>query len=235
MTKGRDIAVESIGDLLEVARLQQRNGLLRAECSQGGRLEEGELYLQAGQPIYARVGNLTGHEALNYLLSWRNIHFAFSSDVPRPPANLIAGVRASRESVSTSTSSSVPERYPINISPSIPERYPTTQGLRWNNVAERNDTLPTTQGLRWNNAEERNDALPVQRNMSLSGMAWLVPQKIDPEQDVLSLSLTRRQRLIYLLIDGQRTVSDLARTAGKAAIDVELILSELQERGLITK
>lgn len=225
MTKGRDIAIESIGDLLEVARLQQRSGLLRAECSQGGRLEEGELYLQAGQPIYARMGNLIGHEALNYLLSWRNILFAFSADVPRPPANLISGVRSSNANVKTAIPS--PERYATNTSPSIPARYATNASP---SIPER---YPTTRGLRWNNAEEHNDALPSQRYASLSNMAWRVPQKVDLEQDVLSLSLTRRQRMVYLLIDGQRTVSDLARTAGKASIDVELVLSELQERGLI--
>src|SRR5262249_39174490 len=95
MTKGRDIAAENVGDLLEAARAKQRSGMLKVECSLGGRLEEGEVYLSAGQPVYARTGRLLGIDALNYLLSWRNIHFAFVTDVLRPPVNIYSAFRQS--------------------------------------------------------------------------------------------------------------------------------------------
>jgi len=61
----------------------------------------------------------------------------------------------------------------------------------------------------------------------------LVPQKREVERDVLSLPLTRRQRFIYFLVDGRRTVADLSRCTGKNIQEVELILSELQEQGLV--
>jgi predicted transcriptional regulator len=51
---------------------------------------------------------------------------------------------------------------------------------------------------------------------------------------VLSLPLTRRQRYIYFLVDGRRSVSDLSRTTGKTIQEVELVLRELQEQGLIS-
>jgi len=47
------------------------------------------------------------------------------------------------------------------------------------------------------------------------------------------MQLTRRQRLIYFLVDGSRTVADLARTSNKTVLEVELVLSELQEMGLV--
>ena len=95
MTKGRDMAADSLGDILEAARLKQRSGMLRVECSLEGRLEEGEVYLSTGQPIYARAGRLVGIDALNYLISWRNIHFAFVTDVLRPPMNIFTATRQS--------------------------------------------------------------------------------------------------------------------------------------------
>src|SRR5229473_7579896 len=95
MTKGRDIAAESLGDLLDVARVQQRHGMLRAEYFRGGYLEEGEIYLLAGQPIYARTGRMVGIEALHYLLIWRNLRFAFITDVPQPQMNIFASIRPS--------------------------------------------------------------------------------------------------------------------------------------------
>lgn len=80
---------------------------------------------------------------------------------------------------------------------------------------------------------ERNNLVARESNQSLSGKKWLVPQKASLTQDIQVLALTRRQRLIYLLVDGQRTIGDLARTTGKTVADVELILSELRQRGLV--
>jgi hypothetical protein len=47
------------------------------------------------------------------------------------------------------------------------------------------------------------------------------------------LPLTRRQRFIYLLVDGRRTIADLSRCTGKNIQEVQLILGELQEQGLV--
>lgn len=206
MTKGRDIAAESLGDLLEVARIQQRNGMLRAEYSQGGYLEEGEIYLFAGQPIYARTEHLVGVEALNYLLSWRNIHFAFVVDVPRPPINIFSSVR--QHSVTTPLGSRTQ-----NLTPA---------------------QLPITDGLRWNPREQqRVTERPASQPVSTPGIENLVPCKIGAERDIFSLGLTRRQRLVYFLIDGQRSVNDLARTTNKTVLETEVIIGELQEQGLV--
>lgn len=207
MTKGRDIAAESLNDLLEVARVQQRNGMLRAEYSQDGRLEEGEIYLSAGHPIYARTGRLAGIDALNYLLSWRNIHFAFVTDVPRPPMNIYASLRQS--SVTAPLGSRTQALAPV--------RLPITGGLRWSGQEQRRTT--------------QEPAAPT--HSSVPGIENKVPYKHGPERDIFSLGLTRRQRLIFFLIDGQRTVADLARTTNKTVLETEGIILELQEQGLI--
>jgi hypothetical protein len=70
-------------------------------------------------------------------------------------------------------------------------------------------------------------------NTSTPGIEWLVPQKRGIEREVLALPLTRRQRFIYFLVDGRRTVADLARCTGKNTQEIELILSELREQGLV--
>ena len=198
MSKGRDITAERIANFLETARMQQRSGLLRAECTQEGKLEEGELYLVAGQPVYAHAGKLTGYEALNRLLSWRNISFSFAVDVPRPPANLSPSV-ASR-SITSSLSAESPGT----------SRSPN----------------------RWNHEEKRSDF--IQRGNSLPGMEQRVPRKVALRHNILNLPLTRRQRLIYFLIDGQRTIGDVARCANKSIIEVEPTLTELYQQGLIS-
>ncbi len=152
MTKGN---AERLDSVLELARARRQNGMITIEHTQGGRVEEGEVFFQTGQPINARVGHLVGQDALNWLMKWRNITYTI-------------GTEESLQSVS-----------------------------------------------------------------STPGIEWLVPQKRGIEREVLALPLTRRQRFIYFLVDGRRTVADLARCTGKNTQEIELILSELREQGLV--
>lgn len=71
------------------------------------------------------------------------------------------------------------------------------------------------------------------RNTPTPGIEWVVPQKRGVEREVLALPLTRRQRFVYFLVDGRRTIADLARCTGKNTQEIELILSELREQGLV--
>lgn len=66
-----------------------------------------------------------------------------------------------------------------------------------------------------------------------SEIEQLVPQRIGSQQFALSLSLTHHQRLIYFLIDGQRTIADLARCSNKTITEIEAILRELHHMSLI--
>jgi hypothetical protein len=213
MTKGRDIAAESLESLLEIARRQRRHGLLRAEYVQRGRLEEGEIYLAAGQPIYAHTGRLVGIEALNYLLSWRNIRFSFVTDVPQPPVNIYF---SSRQSNTTTPLG-------VRTQPFTPMRLPVTDGLRWNTQPQ-----PTVQPP---SPPVQPPAPPVRA--STPGIERMIPYKNGPERDVVSLGLARRLRVIYFLIDGQHSVADLAQTTHKTIQEMEVLLNELRDLGLI--
>jgi hypothetical protein len=67
----------------------------------------------------------------------------------------------------------------------------------------------------------------------LSNVERWVPHRSQVKQDVLSLPLTRAQRAIYLLVDGKRSVVDLARCIGKSIQVVIKLLNELLGLGLI--
>jgi len=67
----------------------------------------------------------------------------------------------------------------------------------------------------------------------LSNVEQLVPHRSQVKQDVLSLPLTRVQRAVYLLVDGKRSVVDLARCIGKSIQIVVKLLNELLGLGLI--
>ena len=191
MANDRAMTAESINSILDQVRLRRQNGRLKVELVGGGRLQEGEIYLQAGQPVFVRLGQLIGQEALDRLRAWRNVQFTLQLDEPgTAPMPLPFG-----------NTGATP--IPLPAQPIIPR-------------PDRNTT---------------GDLVRVSSNAP--GLEWLVPQKRDVGRDVLSLPLTRRQRFIYFLVDGQRSMSDLSRCTGKTIAEIELILKELQAQGLV--
>lgn len=198
MAKGK---AENLDEVLEVARLRKQSGMLTLEHTQGGRVEEGEVFLQAGQPIYARVGHLVGQDALNWLLRWRNISFSIGTEESTPPGGTPAN---GKENTAIPT--------------------PQTQHSPSAGDSFAGPVVGRVRGA-------RSGSTPA--NSYAPGIEWLVPQKRGVEREVLSLPLTRRQRFIYFLVDGRRTVSDLSRCTGKNIQEIELILNELREQGLV--
>ena len=199
MAKGN---AESLSEVLELARTRRLNGMMTIEHSQGGRVEEGEVFFQTGQPIQARVGRLVGQDALNWLMKWYNITYTIGTDESLPP---VAPTTVNNRNSATPTPSSTPSYVPPNAIPSEP----VVAHIQVNGM---DSSLSNT---------------------STPGIEWLIPHKRGIEQEVLALPLTRRQRFIYFLVDGRRTVTDLARCTGKNTQEIELILSELQEQGLV--
>ena len=83
-------------------------------------------------------------------------------------------------------------------------------------------------------AQLTNTSIPLLPQNTSNNAFEQRPQKLVNEQNVMNLSLTRTQRSLYLLVDGRRTVIDLARFTNKDVQEVHRLLSELQARGLIS-
>jgi hypothetical protein len=200
MAKGN---AESLKDVLELSRTRRLNGMMTIEHTQSGKIEEGEVFFQTGQPIQARVGRLVGQNALNWLMKWRNITYTIGIDESSQPG---APTTLNTQNIATSTPTPTPTSVPPDVMPS---------------------TGPVVAQI------QEDGTGSLLSNNSIPGIEWLVPQKRGIEHEVLALPLTRRQRFIYFLVDGRRTVADLARCTGKNIQDIELILSELQAQGLV--
>jgi hypothetical protein len=83
MANDRAIIAESVLDVLESARVQRQSGRLFVGQFLGGRFQEGEIQLQQGLPVYARLGALTGSDALSRLVSWRNVQLTLIPEETR--------------------------------------------------------------------------------------------------------------------------------------------------------
>ena len=223
MIKGRDNTAESLADVLELVRMRRQSGLLSVERMQASRFEEGEIYFQAGQPTYAHT------EALLRMLSWRQVYFTFLADQPRPPVNIPSVLSANdNRPIAANGSRNSPGSNPslLNTNKNIPAVSPTSPRLPQVNL----NGIPHEGSGR----DPRYAQNTYDTNASIPGVEWLAPRKIGNERHVLSLPLTRPQRSIYMLVDGHRTIADLSRCIRKSVPEVERLLTELQERGLIS-
>ena len=229
MIQSRDNAAESLADVLELVRMRRQSGLLSVERTQANRFEEGEIYFQAGQPTYAHTGQLLGQEALHRMLGWRQIYFTFLADQRRPVANIPSAFSNTPVAANSPPLPPGPNPSLLNTNRNIPAiSLPPPTSPRPPQV---NVNRITGESSELDNRYMQNT---FDSNASAPGLEWLAPRKRGNDRDVLSLPLTRPQRSIYMLVDGHRTVADLSRCIRKSVPEVERLLSELQERGLIS-
>ena len=76
------MTAESVNHVLYLARMRRLSGRLTIAQQSGDRIQEGEMYLQAGQPVFARCESMVGQEALHTLLSWRKVQYTFQREEP---------------------------------------------------------------------------------------------------------------------------------------------------------
>ncbi len=211
MTKGRDNAAESMKDVFALIRSRRQSGVLSVERFENGVFEEGEIHFQAGKPVQGFSGKLTGDAAMKHLLSWRRVYFAFAvTPSSSPPSNPKDTSPPSQLSATHFGSYTQTHSDPLQSPITGPLKRDTEKSLPF---SER-----TTGPLARQNAYDP---------------ATLVPHKVSMQQDVMSLSLTRPQRSVYLLIDGHRSVSDIARFTGKGIPEVMQIILDLRARNLV--
>ncbi len=255
MAKGRDNVAESLGDILQIISARRRSGLLSVERYEAGRFEEGEIYFQKGRPVHARFEMMSAQESMAKLLTWRHVYYAFIADVPVPssasasPASSpgMAPTRAGTESLTQlppqtrNTTGSLPApTWQTQESPAGSSLPPvrSAQNLPVTNpqpLTRQTQSSPFLQRPA-NISPERTTGYnqpPLRDVSSAPGFEKLVPHRINNEQNVLSLPLTRTQRSIFLLVDGNRTVADLARCVNKSMQDVGRLLGELEQLGFV--
>lgn len=97
-------------------------------------------------------------------------------------------------------------------------------------------SLPATPSPSVNTSPIQHTFTPPQKTLRAieTEIAARIPRKLVFEQNVLALPLTRQQRSLYMLVDGQRTLADLARFTQKSIQEIYVMVRELQDKGLVS-
>jgi hypothetical protein len=91
-----------------------------------------------------------------------------------------------------------------------------------------------SQGMPPAGANAAGSAGPYGRGpAATAGLMTLVPERTSVAQQVDQLPLDRRERMVLLLVDGQRSVADLARLTRRSEPELQAVLSHLEMLGLL--
>lgn len=82
MSQRRGTTTDQLSNVLQVIQLGRKTGMLTVERGEGSALEGGEITFVNGQITHARIGQLDGQKAMNWLSSWGTCRFLFTPAGP---------------------------------------------------------------------------------------------------------------------------------------------------------
>lgn len=218
MLQSQEMVVERLITAIQRVQLSRMTGTLTAKRGDGVTQEEGIVTFTKGQISQTKVGRRSGPDALNWLSTWTNCTCRFSSTIDAEVALFSSLLRAP----SSIEGSSVPETTlpPTSIRPTSPLR--RLQATPPSIVA-----TPRTNSF--------TSAIPP--TPAPINLARTIPQRIRQAEEALymidSHNLSRTHRHLFLLIDGNRSLSELVRLLKRPESDVLNLLHDLELAAVI--
>ncbi|MBE3561109.1 MAG: DUF4388 domain-containing protein [Ktedonobacteraceae bacterium] len=213
MTQKQEMVTDQLVHVIQTIQLGRGTGMLRVRRGREGTVEEGTITFVNGQVTDALVGRRKGSEAFNVLSTWSKCFFIFSPAGPQqrtiffttPPAHLQNGLAASSPQIQ-------------HAPPSVP-----VSPLRKRTTSPPSPATTTTS----------SDSLSPTNSVPFSA----VPHLIKPIQAALRIidtaNLSRAHRQVLLLVNGQRTASEIARLTGRHEEEILRILQDLERVAII--
>lgn len=204
MAQKRETITNSLADLIQVIQLGQQSGVLTVERGEGPAFEEGMITFVNGQAVTAVAAFFNGENALRWLNSWETCCYAF---IPTPTSEIPA--------ISTPVTTSAFDH-----------------GMTQNGTQPRIPTSP----LRESAARRQANNGTTDRVISLM-TGSVVPHHVKSPKESLQraeqLGLSRQHRRLLLLVDGQRTLAEMVRLIGHPENEVQKLLVDLEQAGII--
>lgn len=225
MPQQRETTTDRLANVIQVIQLGRKTGLLTVERGEGANYEEGFLTFVQGHLTQAKAGQLSYMDAFNWMNTWGSCRFAFLPQetgkqvmVPRslspntPTPAPLHGARPVQRQQDTRPIQQQQQRYLRDTPPSIAVQPPS-------------GTLSSAQIAR----ARLNPAQYVQRPTA--------PRSIRNYDEALhridQIGLSRVHRRLFLLIDGKREKTELARLMGRRDEEAAQLLGDLERAGII--
>lgn len=245
----RYLTTARLANILQMIGLARQSGILRVVRGHGAAREVGQIRFTEGEPSSALLGQLTGPAALSVLENWGECQYAFTEAtrgldgrlttpaLGDPSQNERSGV-SSDHTWSAYDYGSPPHTASTPSwlgSPPHAGGEPAAPSARQHTPLESAAPRP---GSGYAELERLAASLPVSTDTETAPadephQLRLVPERASTAEQPDQLPLDRRERMVLLLVDGQRSIADLIRLTNRSESEVLAVLNHLTQLGLV--
>lgn len=187
---------------IQSIQLRRGSGLLIAKRGEGASMEEGSIIFVNGQVTEAKLGRCIGSEAFNRLSTWENCQFSF---ILQPSAQEEFLYFTDRDMMGNLPSTVASDKHSDTRS--------LLEGNRRNPETPPYSQVISTQGDLYSGRTGR-----PRSSKKLNAVLQMIEQH----------GLSRTHRRLFLLIDGTRSVNELASLIGRTPDEVLELLHDLE-------
>jgi hypothetical protein len=252
------LTTSRLNNIINMIMLGQQSGVLRVVRGLGPTREVGQIQFVDGKAVGALLGHVTGANALTVLQNWGECVYSFderpypdpaeSDPMGYPPyengqyspgPNSSFPPAASWPAYGNMNSQPLPS--PLPSPPSFGNSYaprpssqpgyaPVPSGGGYSGPLPDDESLYGL--LQPSNGSDQQSAYPTSGSLN-PGILAMCPRRTSLSENVDYLPLDRRERMVLLLIDGRRNISDLARLTRRSEGEVYQVLDHLSGLRLI--
>ncbi len=213
--------------ILQSIALKQLTGRLSIEHVSVGGNEKGEIFFVKGDTVFARTEHVPGKAALIQMLNWREVRYTFFVGLQPPkgegkldriilqPSTMRHLLPIDMEETRVTSSISTPAS---SRNLSRPLAVPVT--------APHVPTLPQVS----TSPAPLGTPVGYTTNRGASAVFRTRPHVTTP---TILKQLERRDRVVLLLLDGRRTLHDVAHLVSRSELDIANVLARMFKRGYV--
>ncbi len=208
MTVAHAIFTEHLAQVLHNIERKQQTGLLQIEYVGEQDIEHGEIFFQDGTTVFARTEQHVGEPAFSHIMSWGKVYCSFKEGLPSSTwqsrsAESILGQSTPHTSPLTAVQREEPQTPPGGV-PIIPQ-------------AQRSEPTQTA---------------PVEgdTHLGVQSVFRILPKAV--KQHAL-YQMGRHERIIFMLLDGKRSLDDIAQLVHRSELSVAHALARFLKSGYI--
>jgi len=252
------LTTSRLNNIINMIMLGRQSGILRVVRGQGPTRELGQIQFVDGKAVGALLGQVTGANALSVLQNWGECVYSFDERPHSDPADSEPtgyqtydnGLYSPEPSSSYPPAASWPAYGNMSSQP-LPSPLPSPSSFG-NSYPPRPSSqpgytpVPSGGGysgpfpddeslygiMQPSNIPGQQSAYPTSGSLN-PGLLAMCPRRTSLSENVDYLPLDRRERMVLLLIDGRRNISDLARLTRRSEREVFQVLDHLSGLGLI--
>lgn len=199
---------QQLATVVQSIQVEGRTGLLMVRRGQGDSREEGTILFTNGKMQEARAGKRTSFAAFKYLCTWESYESSFRT--PDGQTRLFTQSSPSTYSASMSPITPIPVQNdpPTPTTPTAPQTDPLNFTIQ-----------PLTDSF----TIDPYASIPCQSGYSLATALQIIE----------NAGLTRAHRRLFLLINGERSIRELARITTSNEFDIYQKLQDIEKTKIV--